>query len=370
MKILIGMPAKDSWGGPISSEPPFVKALQNLDQEITEAVYVYGDKEKPTPFFKRIKRVLDTAFQFRKLLRNNSFDIVHLNTAFDLRTILRDSFSLFVMNPQKTKVFLKLHGSEAQDFQNVHFLMRFLIKYLAQKVDGFGIHTSDELKNFEKLGFDKNKFYFVKNAITIHENLPSNFSRKHKEKNETCSLIFVARFAPKKCLIETIEACKMLKQKDYKFILYAIGDGEMKEEAENMVKEFSLENSVKFTGYIPETEVSEYFFRSDILIFPTKYGEGFPNVFFKALAVGMPIISTKFRAAKDFLVEDKNYLACEPKPESIAEKLIELIENKNLRKVMSKNNLEFGKSLLAENIAKEFLDIYKSIMEENPKSKI
>ena len=92
-----------------------------------------------------------------------------------------------------------------------------------------------------------------------------------------------------------------------------------------------MEKQIIFTGYIPEREVSAHFFERDILIFPTKYGEGFPNVFFKAVAVGMPIVSTKFRAARDFLEEEKNYLACTSEPESIAEKIIELIENKKLR---------------------------------------
>lgn len=369
MKILFGMPAKDSWGGPVSSEPPFVRALQKSDHDIAEAVYVYGDQEKPTPFFERIRRVIKTAFLFRRLLKNNDFDIVHLNTAFDLRTILRDSFSLFVMNPKKTKVFLKLHGSEAQDFAGTNFFVRFLINYLAKKVGGFGIHTSDELKNFENLGFDKGKFYFVKNAITLHADLPADFGREQKEKNETFEFIFVARFVPKKCLIETIKACRIIKQKGYEFILYAIGDGETRNAAESLIKKYDLEKQVKFTGYIPETEVLRYFFKSDILIFPTNYGEGFPNVFFKALAVGMPIVSTKFRAAKDFLIKDKNYLACTSEPESIAEKVIELIEDKNLRESISKHNLTFGKTLLPEYIATEFLEIYENILATNRKSK-
>ena len=61
MKILIGMPSKDSWGGPIASEPPFVTALREAGVGVTEEVYVYGDKDKPTPFFERIRRVLKTA---------------------------------------------------------------------------------------------------------------------------------------------------------------------------------------------------------------------------------------------------------------------------------------------------------------------
>ena len=364
------MPAKDSWGGPASSEPPFVEAVRTLNPDVTEVVYVFGDKEKPTPFFERIRRVVQTAFHFRVILKKEDFDVIHLNTAFDLKTILRDSFSLFVMNPRRAKVFMKLHGSEAQDFRKTNIFARFLIRYISRKVDGFGIHTSDELNNFEALGFDESKFYFVKNAVTIHENLPADFDRKHKQKDQIFELLFVARFVPKKCLIETIEACKIIKDRGYKFALYCIGDGETRNEAETLVEKYALENEVIFTGYIPEQEVTAHFFERDILLFPTGYGEGFPNVFFKAVAVGMPIVSTKFRAARDFLEEEKNYLACTSEPESIAEKIIELIENKSLRKQMSKNNFEFGKSLLPENIAKEFLELYADIINENPKSKI
>src|SRR4051812_47817132 len=98
MKILVGMPSKDSWGGPASSEPPFVAALRKIGVDVREEVYVYGDKEKPTKFYERVRRVLQTAFRFRKILAHESFDLIHLNTALDLKTLLRDSVSIFLMN--------------------------------------------------------------------------------------------------------------------------------------------------------------------------------------------------------------------------------------------------------------------------------
>lgn len=359
------MPAKDSWGGPIASEPPFVEAGRKIGIDADEEVYVYGDKDKPTPAFERIRRVWETAFRFRRILRNQNFDIVHLNTAFDLKTILRDSFSLFVMRPKRTKVFFKLHGSEAENFRNANFIVRFLIGYLKKKVDGFGVHTKEELENFECLSFDKNKFYFVKNAVTIHENLPEKFARKPKTENDIFELLFVSRFIPAKGLIETIEACKILKDRNFKFILYCVGDGETRAAAEQKVMEFGLQTQIKFTGYIPETEVTKHFFERDIFVFPTRHGEGFPNVLFKAVAVGMPVVTTEIRAAKDYLAATENCLFCTQKPEEIAEKIIELIENKNLRDAMSRKNLELGKTLLPENIAGEFSEIYNDILNEN-----
>ncbi len=360
MKILLGMPSKDSWGGPISSEPPFADALRKLGENVTEDVYVYGDKDKSTPIFERIRRVWSTAFRFRKLLKTNEFDIIHFNTAFDFKTILRDSFSLFVMNP-KAKILFKLHGSEAEKFAKTNFVLRFLINYLKQKVDAFGVHTSEEKANFLRLGFDEKKFFYVKNAVTIHENLDKNFTRQIKSKDEVFEFLFVSRFIPAKGLLQTIQACEIVKNQGFNFILNCVGDGEVRAEAEKEVNRLGLQSIVKFTGYIPESEVTNYFFNSDLLIFPTSHTEGFPNILFKAVAVGMQIVTTKIRASADYLIENEHCLFCTQEPENIAEKIIELLNNENLRKQMIKANLELGKTLLPEAIAKEFIEIYQKM---------
>lgn len=363
MKVLFGMPSKDSWGGPVSSEPPFVEALQKMGVDCLEEIYVYGDKDKPTPILERVRRVLTTAFRFRKILKKHPVDLIHLNTSFDLKTVLRDSVSIFLMKPKKAKIFFKVHGSEAENFAKTNFIIRILIQYLIKKVDGLGIHTIEEKEHFLRLGFAEEKFYFVKNAVTIHKDLTENFNRQQKQKDECFEFLFVSRFIASKGLIETIQACEILKGKGYKFVLNCVGDGEIRAEAEREVEKLNLQNQVKFTGYIPENEVTNYFLNSDFFIFPTRHIEGFPNVLFKAVAVGMPVVTTKIRAAADYLIENENCLFCTQEPENIAGEIIELIENKEFQKKLSKNNLQFGKSLLPEKIADEFLEIYRKIID-------
>lgn len=145
MKILVGMPAPDSPGGPLSSEPPFVKALGQKGFDVVAETYVYDDKLKPTRFAQRVNRVLRTALRFRKLVRDDRPSLIFLNSAFDKKTIIRDSVSLFLMRPANLKVFVKLHGSMVEDFENAGFLFRQLIGYLQKKVDAFVYHTREEL---------------------------------------------------------------------------------------------------------------------------------------------------------------------------------------------------------------------------------
>jgi len=370
MKVLIGMPSADSWGGPASSEPPFVAALRGHGVDVREEVYVYGDKEKPTAFLERVRRVLKTAFRFRKITGNENFDLIHLNTAFDLKTLLRDSVSIRLMKPKGAKIFLKLHGSEANVLTSKNPLTVVLRNYIKNRVDGFGVHTAEEKSNFTRAGFEAGKFYYVKNAVTIAADLPEKFSRSQKEKSETFRLLFVSRFIQAKGLTETIRACAIVRERGFQFVLTCVGDGEMRHAAESEVERLGLQREVKFTGYVPEAEVTNYFFDSDIFIFPTRHAEGFPNVLFKAVAVGLPIVTTKIRAAADYLKESENCLFCTQEPDDIAGKIIELVENKSLRGAMSANNLEFGKTLLPENIALEFVKVYTSILKPNPKSQI
>jgi glycosyltransferase involved in cell wall biosynthesis len=365
MKILIGMPSPDSWGGPISSEPPFAEALRAAGHEVTEEVYVYGDRDRPTPVLERIRRVVATAFRFRKLLKSSEFDIIHLNTAFDAKTILRDSFSLFLMPAGRAKIVFKLHGSEAERFVDAGFLFRRLIRYLAAKVDAFGVHTREERANFVKIGFDEQKFGFVKNAVTIHRDLPEDFSREQKPPEAKIRLLFVARFIPAKGLTETIAACALLRDRGYEFELVAVGDGETRAEAERLAAETKLKDRVRFTGYISEDEVTRHFLEADVFVFPTRHPEGFPNVLFKAVAVGLPIVTTRIRAAADYLSEPENCLYCTQDPESIAGRVETLLTDAGLQTAMSAENVRLGRTLLPSEIAREFVAIYTRLLAGN-----
>ena len=362
MKILVGMPAPDSWGGPIASEPPFVEALRRLGHDVTEEVYVYGDKHRPTPTLERVSRVLRTALRFRKLLAKGDFDVLHLNTAFDVRTILRDSASLFLMRPRSTKVLMKLHGSEAEEFAKASRLTRRLIRYIANRADAFGYHTREELDAFVRLGFDPAKFFPVRNAVTIHGDLPAGYERPQKTPDDIFEILFVSRFIPAKGLVETIEACEELRKRGIRFRLTCVGDGPSRTEAQDAVGRLALGRVVTFTGYIPEDEVTKRFMSADIFVFPTSHKEGFPNVLFKAVAVGLPIVTTRIRAARDYLAAPENCLFCAKDPNDVADKMEQIIRDAELRAAMSRSNLEYGKTLLPGAIAREFDEIYRTVM--------
>lgn len=353
------MPAKDSWGGPAASEPPLVEELRRLGIEVTEETYVYGDKESSTQIISRAIRVIRTALKFRKLLRENTYDLIHLNTAFDKKTILRDAVSLSLMGAKRSKVFLKIHGAAAHLIPPNSFFYGRLIAALDKRVDGYGVFTRDELESFQRHGIERSKFHIVKNIIDF--GAPLNEVRPSKEPNDRFKLLFVSRFIPTKGLGETIRACSILRERRINFKLYCVGDGPTRDEAEALTNQLGLEDCVTFTGYIPESEVTEYFWQSDIFVFPTRHTEGFPIALFKAAVAGMPIVTTKVRAAAEYFEEPENCLFCAEEPENIASRIEELIGNKTLREKMSLANRKFGDLLTPEAVTADYISIYRQI---------
>ena len=360
----MGMPASDSWGGPASSEPPFVEALRRLGHDVVEEDYVYGDKDRPTPFAARVSRVVRTALRLRRRLKSESFDIVHLNSAFDKRTILRDSFTIFLMGKPRPKIFIKLHGSLPEQFQSPGPIFVPLIRYLQRNVDGFGYFTTDEVELFEEIGFDRRGFHRIGNATSAHPSLHDGSYRPQKDTGEIFELLFVSRFVPMKGLTMLIDACARLRQRGVRFRLTCVGDGEARRDAEDAVGRHALGRVVNFTGHIPEAQVQDRMMAADIFVFPTLYGEGFPMAMFTAMALGLPVVTTQIRILRDGITEPDHCLVAERNAESLADRIEQLIADKPLRERMSANNLAYGKTLGPDEIAKEFEAVYLKLIGE------
>src|SRR5437899_11627956 len=89
MRILVGMPEQGAQGGPAACEPPFIDELRRAGHEVEEVVYAYARVNEGLP--ERVQRVLGTGGALRDRLRRSDVDLVHINTTFDVKALLRDA---------------------------------------------------------------------------------------------------------------------------------------------------------------------------------------------------------------------------------------------------------------------------------------
>ena len=102
---------------------------------------------------------------------------------------------------------------------------------------------------------------------------------------------------------------------------------------------------------------------ADLLVFPTYHHEGMPMVLFHSLACGLPIITTRIRAAADWLEEGKHCLFVPPRePQKVAEAVIHLLDHPGLRAEMSRNGMELAREFERSVVTRDFVSLYRSLV--------
>jgi glycosyltransferase involved in cell wall biosynthesis len=356
------MPEQGSQGGPAACEPPFIAELRRLGHEVEEEIYAYA-QTRSSPL-RRVSRVRKTARRLSKLLRSRSFDVVHINTSFDTKALLRDAVVVSCLPSNGVKIFLKFHGSDARLFKTTNPLLRTLAGFLLARADGIGVLSTEERDNFLEAGVPENKVSVLKNVVENRAPTPdSHFRTKLKLGEQAPLLLFIGRFIEAKGLADVIHACKLLRDRDQDFVLLCVGDGPARESAETEVKRLGLESQVRFFGYVTEAEATEFYANSSMLVFPTYHYEGFPMVIFNAAAAGLPIITTRIRAAADYLAEPENCLWVEPRnPDQLAEAMLALITKQEVLNEMGRNNKLLVESFSAEIVTREYVECYSRVM--------
>jgi asparagine synthase (glutamine-hydrolysing) len=118
--------------------------------------------------------------------------------------------------------------------------------------------------------------------------------------------------------------------------LYIGGSGPLKEKLVDQVQELELEHVIRFTGFIPEERLADYYAAADLFVLPTRYLEGFGLVTVEALACGTPVLGTPVGGTQEILRNfDPCFLFHSTEAEEIAarilERLPEIEENQALR---------------------------------------
>lgn len=119
--------------------------------------------------------------------------------------------------------------------------------------------------------------------------------------------------------------------------LLVIGDGPQRGKLELMARELGIMNRTEFRGWLPTQADVLRAIRSAKMLVMNSTSEGGPRVSLEAMAAGVPVISTKVGVMPDVLIDGGNGLFTNGKPDDLAEKINQLIQNPELRTRMGSN---------------------------------
>jgi L-malate glycosyltransferase len=144
--------------------------------------------------------------------------------------------------------------------------------------------------------------------------------------------------------------------------LTIIGDGKYMTFLQNLVSDLNLAKRVKFTGFISSERVEDKFkilHDSDIFVMPSTY-EAMGVVLLEAMSVGLPIITTNAGGQVDIVSNEINGFIVDPaNEEQLAEKILQMYNERQLLSKFSKNNIQKIKNFYPEHLVLEYEKYFK-----------
>jgi glycosyltransferase involved in cell wall biosynthesis len=132
---------------------------------------------------------------------------------------------------------------------------------------------------------------------------------------------------------------------------------------EKMARSLNVTESVRFTGWVPHTELPRYLCSSDIYV-STSLSDGTPSSLLEAMACGLPVVVTDIAANKEWINSGKNGFMIPVKdPTALAERIIYLIRNEQERTNFGKINRVIVQERAREETEKGKIEkAYQSLM--------
>lgn len=245
-------------------------------------------------------------------------------------------------------------------------------KYVMSKVDMFLPFTKMAKKVLEIEGIEKNKISVIYPGVDTQRFKPGDKSKILMSKyniHENCFVIlYVGKLVSWKGVHNLIYLAKILTNKGFKdFVIAVAGRGAQKENMIKIIKESKTEEHFRFLDFISYEEMPDVYRIADLFILPSyptmTWQEQFGMVLIEAMATGKPIISTMSGAIPE-VVGNAGILIPPGDFFALANAVIDLIENSNLRETLGKIGRERVEKLFnASQNAYNFFNLLNEIME-------
>ena len=213
-----------------------------------------------------IQPLLDM-FNFFKLTRKESFDVIHVNPSFNIRSFVKEFFvfMLFCMFGYSGKILLFFHGWDPVFFQKLtsNFIGRKFLMCMLRRAGLIVVLSSKYRQSLLDLGIAEDKVV-VLTTMYNKADVPSC----PKDITTRNSVLFLSRIVRKKGVFELVEAFEVLLKRHESLHLIMAGDGPDKALLEELVKARKIEN-ISFPGYIKGDEKRRAFEQSSVFILPT-----------------------------------------------------------------------------------------------------
>jgi len=289
-------------------------------------LFLIAIREKEIKKFKDRFRILyhfiQTGYLYLKL-KNRSFDHIHApfltgstTMAFFLSQYLKIPFT-FTMHASNIYVDPIMLATKLNYCKKAITISAYNKDFLLHK---YGDHLND-------------KIHIIHCGVNVKEFRPAHNNKKPMPP----IILSVGQLTGRKGFIYLLKACSLLKKKHLLFNCIIVGDGEDKELLIKHSESLGVRDVVTFMGRQPQEEVKKLLEDASVFTLPsivTDEGgrEGIPVALMEAMAMELPVVSTRTVGIPELIEHNKEGLLVEQKnSEDLSHALEILLLNKELR---------------------------------------
>lgn len=224
-------------------------------------------------------------------------------------------------------------------------ITRLLLNSLSKKLNrtDLVVCVSNDLGvQLKEDGFKKD-YQVIKNGVDYFDKTsPQVFE---KSETDIFNFFFCGHLIKVKNIQFTLKSLAYLKEtknfNNFKFSI--VGSGKYEKKLKKLTKKLNLENNVEFLGYIGDKKVlAEHYSKAHLFLLPSIFDND-ALVILEAAQVGTPSVVIKDTGSSERMIDNKNGFVSEYSVEAYAEKIYQVIHDKELYNAVCYNiNSLFG----------------------------
>jgi glycosyltransferase involved in cell wall biosynthesis len=367
VRILLLVPYEGIRGPLPKVVPLLAAALSRSGCDVaTERWSRHADEES---FLRRATGRFADLLRIRARLRREPFDAFFVTTAHDWPALVRDVPLLLATRRLCPGVVVQFHGSSSDRLVAPGSRwLKAATRVLLRRCDAVLVLSNEERDEWSTF-FPKGRFEVVANAFRPSPAADGRAGTALAESGPPAPggdgadpvILFVGRLMVQKGIFELLDAMAQVRATTRCRLVIA-GDGPARAEAQDRIAALGLTGSVALAGYLAGADLDSAYRAADIFVLPS-YSEGFPTVLLEAMSEGLPIVTTRLRGAIDLLRHEENVLFVPPRSAGqLADALLRLLGDPELRAAMAANNREKVKEFAPDVVARRYVAVLESVV--------
>jgi colanic acid/amylovoran biosynthesis glycosyltransferase len=150
-------------------------------------------------------------------------------------------------------------------------------------------------------------------------------------------ILFVGRLVPEKGHAVLLEAVALLEKRGRSANLTLAGDGPSRPVLEQLAEELGIAARTSFLGSVGQDEIHALYVNASIFCLPS-FAEGLPTVLMEAMAMELPVVSTRITGVPELVEDARTGLLVTPgRPDLLADALERLLTDLPLCRELGAN---------------------------------